>query len=85
MPNLIGPAMNIRSALDGKSKAVPLKESAGRVSREYVYGYPPGIPLVVPGEEVNGQMIHQILKYRELGLTVSRMKDRTLASIEVLV
>lgn len=79
------PAMNIRSALDGKSKAVPLKESAGRVSREYVYLYPPGIPLVVPGEEVNGQMIRQILKYRELGLTVSGMKDRTLASIEVLV
>lgn len=78
------PAVNIRKALEGKSKTVPLKESAGRVSREYVYLYPPGIPLVAPGEAIDGQTIRQILKYRELGLTVSGMKDKTLASIEVL-
>lgn len=42
---------------------VPLKESAGRVSAEYVYLYPPGIPLIVPGERISQACIDKMEEY----------------------
>ena len=46
--------------------------SAGRISTEYLYLYPPGIPYVIPGEEVPEElppilMILQEKGYRLLG------------------
>ena len=36
---------------------VDLGDSAGQVSGEYIYLYPPGIPLVVPGEQITEKLI----------------------------
>ncbi len=44
--------------LDGD--AVPLREAPGRVCGEYVWSYPPGVPLIVPGERIDGQVIEAI-------------------------
>lgn len=78
------PPMNIREALDHKFKSVLLKESAGKISREYIYLYPPGIPLVAPGETIRQETINQVLEYKQAGLSLSGVKDHTLTTIEVL-
>lgn len=39
-------------ALAHESEIIKLSESRGRVSAEYVWAYPPGIPIVIPGEEI---------------------------------
>ncbi len=41
------------TALELPWESVPLAEAAGRVSAEYVWAYPPGIPLLLPGETVS--------------------------------
>ncbi len=41
-------------AVECESEELLLSEAAGRVSASYVYAYPPGIPLVVPGELCDG-------------------------------
>ena len=38
----------------------PFSQSAGRISGEYVYSYPPGIPLIVPGELISEDFIDAI-------------------------
>ena len=35
-------------------------ESAGFISMEYAYLYPPGIPLLVPGERVNSKIVEYL-------------------------
>lgn len=42
---------------DLSSINVPVEQTDGFVSAEYVWAYPPGIPLVVPGEMITDQMI----------------------------
>ena len=45
------PVCTIGEAVLRPAEAVPLAEAAGRVSAEYVWAYPPGVPLIAPGEQ----------------------------------
>ncbi len=71
------------SAIDGKSRRVPLGESTGKISGEFVYIYPPGIPLIAPGECITGQFLEVILEYIGKGLPVQGLSDQTLKTILV--
>ena len=51
-------------------KEVLLKEAAGEVIGDFINLYPPGIPLLVPGEVIDEHMIEQIQEYKRLGLHV---------------
>ncbi len=57
-------------AVDAPKEERELEEAAGRVSGTYVNLYPPGIPLVVPGEMIGGEVIKLIEKYMGQGLHV---------------
>lgn len=45
-----------------EKETIPVTESVGRVASEYIIPYPPGIPLVVPGERILACDIHRIQK-----------------------
>lgn len=61
-----------------KGLALPWQEVVGKVSLEFVYLYPPGIPIVVPGERVSEEAVQQILDYEKNGFTIegTKKKDR---------
>ncbi len=44
--------MDAETALDHPDTVLSLSDAQGRISAEYVWAYPPGIPLIVPGEEI---------------------------------
>lgn len=77
-------AMMIYEAMEGQTVSVRLSESVGRVSAEFVYVYPPGIPVLVPGEEVQQVTVDEIEEYKRLGLSVQGTKDDGLTMIEVV-
>ncbi|MBQ7063280.1 MAG: aminotransferase class I/II-fold pyridoxal phosphate-dependent enzyme [Firmicutes bacterium] len=62
--------MTISAAKDMPDARILLSESEGRVSREIIFAYPPGIPLVVPGEEITESMIARIQALFRDGITV---------------
>ena len=45
---------------DFRSEKVLFNNAQGRVSLEYIWAYPPGIPLIVPGEVITNKVISQI-------------------------
>ena len=65
----------IREAVGRKGEAVPLDKSEGKISQEFVYLYPPGIPLIVPGERIIKGMPMYLKKSAELGLSVQGLRD----------
>ncbi len=77
------PVMTIRQAADSPGFRVKLEESAGCVSAEYVCLYPPGIPIVTPGERLNEEIIRLIGEYRRLGLPVQGLEDYAAEYIRV--
>ncbi len=48
-------------------KAVSLKEAGGELSAEYVFAYPPGIPLIVPGERIDNNIVSYLNDIQERG------------------
>lgn len=75
----------IWQAVEGIWETVPLKESKGRVSAEYAYLYPPGIPLLVPGEIISEEFLIQAEHLRTQGMYLQGMKDYRQNTIRVLV
>lgn len=53
-----GPARcTIAEALDRPAATMPLAEAVGKTAAEYVWAYPPGVPLVAPGEQVTDAFV----------------------------
>ncbi|WP_216900192.1 aminotransferase class I/II-fold pyridoxal phosphate-dependent enzyme [Synechococcus sp. CCY 9618] len=53
LPLVAAPALPIGSAWRALAESVPLERAAGRVAAEPICPYPPGIPLLVPGERID--------------------------------
>lgn len=52
------------------TEAVPLTEAAGRVASEEVMLYPPGVPLIAPGERISAELKDCLIGSIEAGMTV---------------
>lgn len=76
--------MRISCAMDALSERCTLEESIGRISVEFAYLYPPGIPLVVPGEQITGLLIKNMKRYLEQGLELQGLSDMSDSTILVL-
>ena len=76
--------LGIEEAAKTESEPVSLREAVGRVSGGYLWAYPPGIPLVVPGEQITAGLAETVgrLKRAEVKLVGAGDADRL--SIPVL-
>ena len=43
-----------------KAEKTSFEDAYGKTAAEYVYAYPPDIPILVPGEEISAEMIDEI-------------------------
>ena len=50
------------------------KESIGKISMEYAYLYPPGIPIIVPGEQITEDVIAYLEMYEQLGFSIEGLE-----------
>lgn len=60
--------MSVKQAKSAGHQHINIKEAKGLVSAEYVWAYPPGIPLVVPGEELTDELLKGFIVQREAGV-----------------
>lgn len=75
-------ALSPRDAYDSKHKILTLDESIGQISAETVMAYPPGIPIIVPGEIISKDVISTIKFYMDEGGEV--LKDTPSGYIKVV-
>ncbi len=61
------PVCGIQAALHSVKTVIPLDDAAGRVSAEYVFAYPPGVPLLIPGEEISEELVGSLRSFEEYG------------------
>ena len=70
-------SMVIGDACEAPVKRCPIEESIGKISAEFVYLYPPGIPIIVPGEQITGHFVRNMRRYMEQGLDLQGLSDYT--------
>eukprot|EP00741_Cyanophora_paradoxa_P001120 tig00000459_g1080.t1 len=77
------PVLTPREAFFSDWEAVPWSEAAGRVSVEAVCPYPPGVPLLLPGEEVTAEAAEAARAVAALGGRIAGCADASLATLRV--
>lgn len=73
-----------REAFFADRETVPLAAAIGRTSAELIAPYPPGVPVLVPGEEVTADVLTRLREAGEAGLDIRYAADPTLATVQVL-
>jgi arginine/lysine/ornithine decarboxylase len=71
-------------AVELEAEPVLLSESSGRISAAFISMFPPGSPLLVPGERIDIEMIEKIQKIQKEGITVTGLKGEKFNQIEVV-
>ncbi len=76
--------VSLRNAFYSKAEDVPYNEAAGRVSAEFLIPYPPGIPVVSPGELITEEALENIRLLYESGVEITGVKYQRLEKLRVL-
>jgi arginine decarboxylase len=77
-------AMSPREAFFARHQTVPAAEAIGRVSAELIAPYPPGIPVVVPGEVLTEDTVGALRRAAADGVRIAYAADPSLASYQVV-
>ena len=73
-----------REAFFAVSEAVATDDAVGRISAELVAPYPPGIPVLAPGEEITDGALGALRAAREAGVRIAYAADPTLTTLRVV-
>jgi arginine/lysine/ornithine decarboxylase len=73
-----------RDAFFSQFEDVKAKDAVGRIAAEQITPYPPGIPVIVPGERINQGVVDYLLSGRDAGMTLPDPADPSLKTIRVM-
>lgn len=73
-----------RQAFYAEKEMVPIREAVGGICAEFVMCYPPGIPILAPGEMVTKQLVDYILYAKEKGCSMQGPEDGELNYLNLL-
>lgn len=84
IPSIAPKVINPREAFYSDKISTPLKESIGKISGEFLLAYPPGIPLLCPGEKINEEIVNYVEDLKRANLYVQGTEDPTVTSIKIV-
>lgn len=77
-------AVSPQDAFYANKESLPLRETEGRVCSEFVMCYPPGIPILAPGERITGPILDYIEYAKEKGCSMTGPEDPDILRLNVL-
>ena len=66
-------------------EGVPIEDSVGRISAEYIYAYPPGVPIIVPGELISRKVTESIVTMLQNNINIISESDKLPYKIECTI
>ncbi len=77
-------AISPQEAYYGAKVSVPIEQSVGKIMGEMAMCYPPGIPILAPGELINAEAIEYIRYAKEIGCSIIGTHDPEVKQLAVL-
>ena len=77
-------AVSPQDAFYAEKESLPLMETEGRICSEFVMCYPPGIPILAPGEEITADILKYISYAKEKGCSMTGPEDAGIERLNVL-
>jgi arginine decarboxylase len=73
-----------RDAFFAPKEAVPADKAAGRISTEQITPYPPGIPVIIPGERITSELLDYLRTGLAAGMQLPDPADPGLGTLRVV-
>lgn len=73
-----------QEAFYADSESLPIQDTSGRVCSEFVMCYPPGIPILTPGERITQEILEYISYAKEKGCTITGPENPEIERLSVL-
>ncbi|MGI6551724.1 MAG: hypothetical protein ACOX37_01105 [Bacillota bacterium] len=73
-----------RESYFGPKRHIPLDEAAGTICGELLVPYPPGIPLLCPGERISQEMVERLQELRRLPVDWQGAAHPALETVQIL-
>ena len=73
-----------QEAFYAEKESLPILETKGKVCSEFVMCYPPGIPILAPGEMITEDILNYILYAKEKGCSMTGPEDPEILRLNVL-
>lgn len=73
-----------QTAFYSEKTRLPIRETSGRICAEFVMCYPPGIPILAPGELITDEIIEYVLYAKEKGCSMQGTEDPAVEYLNVL-
>ena len=84
-PRDLPAALSWREAFFAPHERVSAHDAVGRISAELVAPYPPGVPVLAPGEVITQELVNDLQAVSASGVRIAYCADPTLATFEVLL
>jgi arginine decarboxylase len=84
LPDIPELVVSPRSAFYSKTDSIPFNQAAGRIIAEFIHIYPPGIPILLPGERITEENIAYIQENKAAGLIVQGTEDPSVEMVLVI-
>jgi arginine/lysine/ornithine decarboxylase len=84
LPDIPELVITPRTAFYSETESIPLHQAAGRIIAEFVYMYPPGIPILLPGERITEENIAYIQQNKAAELIVQGTEDPSVENVRVI-
>lgn len=72
-----------QEAFYSEKTSLPITQSVGKICCEFVMCYPPGIPILAPGEEITQEIVDYILYAKEKGCFLTGTQDAQVEHLQV--
>ena len=76
--------MTPHRAFYAAKESVPLAKTEGRICAEFVMSYPPGIPILAPGETITEEIIRYIVYSKDKGCSLTGPEDMAVEHLNVI-
>jgi arginine/lysine/ornithine decarboxylase len=84
LPSLQVPILSPRQAFFSRRRTVPVSDAIGQVCAELICPYPPGIPVLMPGEPITIEAIAYLTQICTMGGTITGCADPTLQTLTIV-
>ena len=73
-----------QDAFYAEKESLPIAETCGRICSEFVMCYPPGIPILAPGEQITEEILTYIRYARKKGCQITGPEDMSIQRLNVM-
>ncbi|MDV4150650.1 aminotransferase class I/II-fold pyridoxal phosphate-dependent enzyme [Clostridium sp. AL.422] len=85
IPNIPEKILEPREAFYSEKTSISLKDSIGKISGEFLLAYPPGIPVLCPGEIITKEVVDYVYDLKRANLYVQGTEDPTVENIKIVI